>query len=143
MRGTLGLMGFGGVTYGVSVDGSICTLSKEDNNGVLLSSEASSSYPDETQLELGLGLSLGASADVALPKAKTGARGGYAKILTPKKDFPSLGSNSSSSCSSSSVIKPNNASCGTKRNADSISPPRSSVRYHHFVFLLYCYSMIL
>ncbi|XP_006355888.1 auxin-responsive protein IAA13 [Solanum tuberosum] len=129
MKATLGLMGLGGVTYGVSIGGSICTVSKEDNIGVLLSSEASSSYPDETELELGLGLSLGASAAAGdvIPKSKTGSRGCYAKILTPKKDFSSLGSNSSSSCSSSSAIKANNASCGTKRTADSISPPRSSV----------------
>lgn len=105
MKDTLGLMELGG---GVSVSGSISTVSKEDNM-VLLSSEASSSYPDEAELELGLGLSLGAS------------RCQYAKILTPK-DFTS-----SSSSSSSSATKANNASCGTKRAADSISPTRSSV----------------
>ncbi|CAN4093446.1 unnamed protein product [Withania somnifera] len=93
-----------------SIDGSVCTVSKEDN--MVLSSEASSSYPDESDLELGLGLSLGAAH---VPKSK------YAKI----KDFPSsLTSNSSSSCSSSSA---NNASSGTKRPADSISPPRSTL----------------
>ncbi|XP_055813103.1 auxin-responsive protein IAA13-like isoform X2 [Solanum dulcamara] len=121
MKDTLGLMDLGGVPYGVSIDGSMSTVSKEDNM-VLLSSEASSSYPDDSELELGLGLGLGAAA--VLPKSKTGQ---YAKILTPKKDFPPLGSNSSSSCSSSSAAKANNASCGTKRAADSISPPRSSV----------------
>ncbi|KAJ8534629.1 hypothetical protein K7X08_016357 [Anisodus acutangulus] len=95
--------------------GSISTVSKEDNN-MVLSSEASSSYPDESEFELGLGLSLGGAV---VTKSK------YAKILTAK-DFPCLGSKSSSSCSSSSATKVNNG-CGTKRGADSISPPRSSV----------------
>ena len=69
---------------------------------------------------MGLGLSLGSKSN------KTGAS--RAKFLTAK-DFPSLGSNSFSSSSSSSVTKinNNNASCGTKRAADSISPPRSTV----------------
>ncbi|MCD7469648.1 hypothetical protein HAX54_008797 [Datura stramonium] len=116
----------GGVPYGDSIDGSISTVSKEDN--MVLSSEASSSYPDESELELGLGLSLGA----AVPKSKTGSRSQYAKILTAN-DFPCLGSNSSSSCSSSSATKANNASCGTKRAGDSISPPRSSVRMNTLV----------
>ncbi|XP_019248190.1 PREDICTED: auxin-responsive protein IAA12-like isoform X2 [Nicotiana attenuata] len=117
MEATLGLMDLTG-DGGGGTDGSISTVSKEDNM-VLLSSEASSSsYPDESELELGLGLSLGSN--------KTGAS--RAKILTAK-NFPSLGSNSFSSSSSSSATKinNNNASSGTKRAADSISPPRSSV----------------
>ncbi|KAJ8558211.1 hypothetical protein K7X08_004977 [Anisodus acutangulus] len=108
MKGTLDLMDLG----------SVSTVSKEENNMGLLSSEDSASYPDESELELGLGLSLGVA--VVVTKSK------YAKILTAK-DFASLGSKSSSSCSSSSTTKANNASCGTKRGADSISPPRSSV----------------
>nr|XP_009767830.1 PREDICTED: auxin-responsive protein IAA12-like isoform X1 [Nicotiana sylvestris] len=120
MEATLGLMDLAGDHGGGGTDGSISTVSKEDNM-VLLSSEASSSsYPDESELELGLGLSLGSKSN------KTGAS--RAKFLTAK-DFPSLGSNSFSSSSSSSATKinNNNASCGTKRAADSISPPRSTV----------------
>ncbi|XP_060180670.1 auxin-responsive protein IAA13-like [Lycium barbarum] len=109
MKGTLGLMDLGG---------SISTVSKEENTMVLSSEASSSSYPDESELELGLGLSLGGA--VVVPKSK------YGKFLMAK-DVPCLGSNSSSSCSSSSANKANNASCGTKRGADSISPPRSSV----------------
>ncbi|KAM3382446.1 Auxin-responsive protein IAA13 [Capsicum baccatum] len=107
MKDTLGLMELGSIST--------------EENMVMLSSEASSSYPDDSELELGLGLSLGVAA---VPKSKTGQ---YAKILTPNDFSSPLASNSSSSCSSSSATKANNASCGTKRPALSISPPRSTL----------------
>ncbi|XP_019178496.1 PREDICTED: auxin-responsive protein IAA13-like [Ipomoea nil] len=105
---TLELMdsGGGGVVSALS-GGSISTVS------------SSSSHPDESGLELGLGLSLGSS--------KSAPWGQYGRILTAE-DFPSGVSKSSSSSSCSSATKANNnASCGTKRAADSRSPPRSGV----------------
>ncbi|CAK9172820.1 unnamed protein product [Ilex paraguariensis] len=125
MEGPLGLLGSGGgggggiVSYGGSANGSMSTVSKEEN--LVLSCEVSSSYPDESELELGLGLSLGGIA-----KCKTATRGQYARILTAR-DFPSMVSKSSppSSSSSSSVTKANASSAGTKRTADSFSPPRN------------------
>ncbi|KAL6564032.1 Iaa10p [Orobanche hederae] len=114
--------------------GSMSTLSREENEMVIISSEESSSYPDE--LELGLGLSLGGGGGVKArtkPSSSTAAGGGswdrYARFLTAK-DFRSVVSTkaaSSSSSSSSSVTKANinNGSCGTKRTAESPSSPPS------------------
>lgn len=110
-----------GVSSGGSTTGSMSTVSKEDNLA-LLSSEVSSSYPDESKIELGLGLSLGCGGASAV-KSKSGSWGGQGRILTAQ-DFHS------SSSSSSSPTKPNNASCGTKRSANSFSPPRPGVRYN-------------
>ncbi|KAL6516210.1 Iaa10p [Orobanche gracilis] len=112
--------------------GSMSTLSREENEMVIISSEQSSSYPDE--LELGLGLSLGGGGGGKArnkPSSSAAAGGGswdrYARFLTAK-DFPSVVSTkaaSSSSSSSSSVTKANvnNGSCGTKRTAESPSSP--------------------
>lgn len=114
---------------GGSTTGSVSTVSKEDN--LVMSSEVSSSYPDESEIELGLGLSLGFGGGAAMAKSKTAAPWGqYARILTAK-DFPSVVSKASSSSSSSSGTRANNnnnTSCGTKRSAESFSPPRSGVR---------------
>nr|XP_027094138.1 auxin-responsive protein IAA13-like isoform X1 [Coffea arabica] len=121
--------GGGGVSGDGSTTGSMSTVSKEDNL-VLLSSEfSSSSYPDESELELGLGLSLGCGGGAAaLKSSKPGSWGVHGgRILTVQDFAPSVVSNASSSSSSSSPTKPNNASCGTKRSADSFSPPRSGV----------------
>nr|GMD18685.1 auxin-responsive protein IAA13 [Ipomoea batatas] len=104
---TLELMDSGGGGDGVVSGGSVSTVS------------SSCSHPDESELELGLGLSLGGS--------KSAPWGQYGRILTAE-DFPSGVSKSSSSSSCSSATKANNnASCGTKRAADSSSPPRSGV----------------
>nr|XP_023900537.1 auxin-responsive protein IAA11 isoform X2 [Quercus suber]POE50652.1 auxin-responsive protein iaa11 [Quercus suber] len=107
------------VLGGATRSGSISTLSMEDNN-LVLSSEDSSS-PDESELELGLGLSLGGTA--CKPQQH------YARILTAK-DFPSVGSSvsvsassssSSSSSSCSSSLSRANVTAGTKRSADSVA----------------------
>ncbi|KAK9993330.1 hypothetical protein SO802_023033 [Lithocarpus litseifolius] len=107
------------VLGGATRSGSISTLSMEDNN-LVLSSEDSSS-PDESELELGLGLSLGGTA--CKPQQL------YARILTAK-DFPSVGSSvsvsassssSSSSSSCSSSLSRANVTAGTKRSADSVA----------------------
>ncbi|KAL3531185.1 hypothetical protein ACH5RR_010507 [Cinchona calisaya] len=119
------LGGGGGVSSGGSTTGSMSTVSKEDN--LVLSSEvSSSSYPDDSGLELGLGLSLGRGG-VSAVKSKPGSWC-QGRILTAQ-DIPSvvLTKASSSSSSSSPPTKANNASCGTKRSADSFSPPRSGV----------------
>ncbi|CAI9107548.1 OLC1v1006923C3 [Oldenlandia corymbosa var. corymbosa] len=129
---------------GVSSNGSMSTVSKEDNL-VMVSSEVSSSYPDESELELGLGLSLGCGGgrggggsggsrgSNVVKSSKTWGQGGGGRILTAQ-DFPTAaGSKAVSSSSSSSsptatkAIGNSNAFCGTKRNADSFSPPRSGV----------------
>ncbi|XP_065615706.1 auxin-responsive protein IAA11 [Quercus suber] len=107
------------VLGGATRSGSISTLSMEDNN-LVLSSEDSSS-PDESELELALGLSLGGTA--CKPQQH------YARILTAK-DFPSVGSSvsvsassssSSSSSSCSSSLSRANVTAGTKRSADSVA----------------------
>ncbi|XP_030934638.1 auxin-responsive protein IAA11 isoform X2 [Quercus lobata] len=109
------------VLGGATRSGSVSTLSMEDNN-LVLSSEDSSS-PDESELELGLGLSLGGTA--CKPQQH------YARILTAK-DFPSVGSSvsvsvsassssSSSSSSCSSSLSRANVTAGTKRSADSVA----------------------
>lgn len=99
------------------------TVSKEDNL-VVMASEVSS-YPDETELELGLGLTLGCGGNKKSTPSVL-----YTRILTAK-DLPShksalssssssLSSSSSSSSSPSSLSKAN-VSVGTKRNADSLA----------------------
>ncbi|XP_059432402.1 auxin-responsive protein IAA11 isoform X2 [Corylus avellana] len=122
-----GVGGGGAVSGGggsITSGGSMSTVSKEDN--LVLSSEDSSSCPDESELELGLGLSLGGAC-----RTQQGPRGQYARILTAK-DFPYLGSLASAS-SSSSASSPSSSSCsnsslsranvtaGTKRSADSVA----------------------
>lgn len=100
----------------MSASGSVSTVSRDDN--LVLSSEDSSS-PDESDLELALGLSLGGgggNSGFRLQQQATSAAQ-YARIFTAK-DFPS---SSSFSSSSSSLSKPNHASAGTKRSADSVA----------------------
>lgn len=99
----------------MSASGSVSTVSRDDN--LVLSSEDSSS-PDESDLELALGLSLGGGGNSGfrLQQQATSAAQ-YARIFTAK-DFPS---SSSFSSSSSSLSKPNHASAGTKRSADSVA----------------------
>ena len=141
--GSLGGSGGGGGGGGVSGDGSttgsMSTVSKEDNLVLLSSEVSSSSYPDESELELGLGLSLGCGGGAAaLKSSKPGSWGVHGGRILTVQDFPpSVVSNASSSSSSSSPTKPNNASCGTKRSADSFSPPRSGVRYN-FLWTPFC-----
>ncbi|XP_028765539.1 auxin-responsive protein IAA11 isoform X2 [Neltuma alba] len=84
---------------------SMLTESKEDN--LVLSSE-DSSCPDESELELGLGLSLSHPRLKSQPPPTTQ----YARILTAM-DFSSSASSSASSSSP-------NATAGTKRAADSL-----------------------
>ncbi|XP_052211485.1 auxin-responsive protein IAA13-like [Diospyros lotus] len=70
---------------------------------VAFSSSESSTYPDGSELELGLVLSLpGAAAASGDIKSKLAPWGQYARILTAK-DFPSMASNPPSSSSSSSA----------------------------------------
>ncbi|KAF5741818.1 auxin-responsive protein IAA11 isoform X1 [Tripterygium wilfordii] len=119
--------GFGG--GGGAGSGSMLTVSREDN--VFLSSEDSSS-PDDGEIELGLGLSLGGfKAQQLIP-----SRGQYARILTAK-DLPSGVSGSSltstsssssslSSSSSSSSLSRASGTAGTKRTADSVASPNGS-----------------
>lgn len=118
------------VSSGGSATWSMSTVSKEDNV-VMASSEVSSSYPDESDLELGLGLSLGCGGGASTVKSKPGSWG-QGRILTAH-DFSSVmvSKTVSSSSSCSSANKANigcNAPCGIKRSADSFSPPRSGVR---------------
>ncbi|OMO98142.1 AUX/IAA protein [Corchorus capsularis] len=116
-----GVVAIGG---GGSESGSMSTVSREEN--MVVSSE-DSSYPDESGLELGLGLSLGGF------KVNQVSKGGgqYARILTAK-DLPSVVSSaggsassslspSSSSSSSSSSLSRANITAGTKRTADSVA----------------------
>lgn len=110
--------------------GSMSTVSKEDN--LVLSSEDSSSCLNESELELGLGLSLGGSGGLGACKVQQGPRDGqYARILTAK-DFPYLGSSASASSSSSSSSSASssssysslsraNVTAGTKRSAESVA----------------------
>ncbi|XP_043703394.1 auxin-responsive protein IAA12-like isoform X2 [Telopea speciosissima] len=129
MEGVLGLPvsddgggGGGGASSGSSGNGSMSTVSKaevveQDYVGML--SEVSS-YPAESELELGLGLSLGGAGKAA---NKPSAWGEYGRILTAK-DFPSIVTRGASASSSSSPgTMRANASVtpvsGTKRAADS------------------------
>ncbi|KAM1244198.1 hypothetical protein COP2_036639 [Malus domestica] len=93
------------------------TLSREEN--FAMSSEDSST-PEESGLELCLGLSLGGGGG----KGQQGQRGQVARILTAK-DFPSAGFSSSSasksSSSTSSSLSSANVAAGTKRSADSVA----------------------
>lgn len=91
------------------------------SNVTVMSSEDSSSYPDDSELELGLGLSLGGSGRAEPPSAAAGGSWDqYARILTAK-DLPSASS------SSSSLVE-KNGSCGTKRAAPSSPPAPSALR---------------
>ncbi|KAH6821539.1 hypothetical protein C2S53_019488 [Perilla frutescens var. hirtella] len=102
---------------------SMSTLSTEENMTVM-SSEDSSSYPDDSELELGLGLSLGGGGRAEPPAAAAAAWDQHARILTAK-EVPS-----SSSSSLSPVTKSNdkNGCCGTKRAAPSSPPSPSTLR---------------
>ncbi|KAL7084341.1 hypothetical protein ACP275_14G218600 [Erythranthe tilingii] len=98
MRDTVHFGGGGAVNSG----GSMSALSREENaaTAAISSSEDSSSYPDDdSELELGLGLSLGRGGGKPPPGAAAGGGGGswdqYARILTAKA--PSSSSSSSSS----------------------------------------------
>ncbi|KAI9085753.1 hypothetical protein K1719_032167 [Acacia pycnantha] len=91
------------------------TVSREDH--LVLSSE-DSSCPDESELELGLGLSFSRRPGLKSQPLSTNQ---YARILTAK-DFPSMVSSRSATSlasSSSSVTRPN-ATAGIKRTADSV-----------------------
>ncbi|XP_016731822.2 auxin-responsive protein IAA11 isoform X2 [Gossypium hirsutum] len=111
---------------GGSESGSMSTVSRDEN--MVVSSE-DSSCPDESGLELGLGLSLGGGGGGGGGGRQGGgfkmhhvSKGGpYARILTAK-DFPSssLSSSSSSSSSSPSLSKAN-VTAGTKRTAESVA----------------------
>ncbi|KAM1122455.1 hypothetical protein ACFX2I_004005 [Malus domestica] len=103
---------------GGSASGSLTksTLSREEN--FAMSSEDSST-PEESGLELCLGLSLGGGGG----KDQQGQRGHFARILTAK-DFPSVGFSSSlasESSSSTSSLSSGNVAAGTKRSADSVA----------------------
>ncbi|XP_048336652.1 auxin-responsive protein IAA11 isoform X1 [Ziziphus jujuba] len=130
-----GVMGDGGgvVSGGGSASGSMSTVSRDDN--LVLSSEDSSS-PDESELELALGLSIGCASG-GLTKFQQTLRCQYARFLTAK-DFPPLVSSASSSSSSSSLsassssssssssLSRANVTAGTKRSADSVAVPNGS-----------------
>ena len=108
MEGGLVLLGGGGGSSGISTNES--AVSK-----VEVVSEASS-YPAESELELGLGLSLGGTAGVTgKTKASTSSWGECGRILTAK-DFPSVVSHRANNGGLSSV-----AVSGTKRAAESVS----------------------
>ncbi|XP_039013829.1 auxin-responsive protein IAA11-like [Hibiscus syriacus] len=76
---------------GGSESGSISTVSREEN--MVLSSE-DSSCTDQSELELGLGLSVGGGAGFKMHHASKDAQ--FARILIPK-DFPSLVTSAASS----------------------------------------------
>lgn len=110
----------------MSASGSVSTVSRDDH--LVLSSEDSSS-PVESELELGLGLSLGGGGFIkALQQASSGGGGGgqYARILTAK-DFSSVVSSSSClSSSSSSLSRGDYVAAGTKRSSDSVAAANGS-----------------
>lgn len=115
----------GGATEAMS------TVSRDDN--AAMSSEDSSS-PDDAELELGLGLSLGGG----FKSKQIAVKSHYARILTAQ-DLPSCVSASSSSSSTSSfssTLSRANATAGTKRSADSVSTTNGASRYKygHFAF---------
>ncbi|XP_050129811.1 auxin-responsive protein IAA13-like [Malus sylvestris] len=122
MEGTLGLLGGGGGSSGVSSNES--TMSKAEvvaveQDYVGMSSEATS-YPAEAELELGLSLGGGGGGKLGKPCA-WGERG---RILTAK-DFPStVVSHGGSSAASRFSHRPNASAAvavsGTKRAADSV-----------------------
>lgn len=98
---------------------SMSTISRDEN--VVLSYE-DSSCPDESEIELGLGLSLGVRDSAR--KIQKVAMAQFGKILTAE-DFPSsissrssMSSSTSSVCSSSS-LRGVNVTNGSKRNSDS------------------------
>lgn len=90
---------------GVVSEESMSTICKDEN--VMLSSEGSS-CPDESEIELGLGLSLGVRDSRKIQKVSIAQ---FGRILTAE-DF------SSSICSSSSLSGVN-VTNGSKRNSDS------------------------
>lgn len=105
---------------GMFSEESMSTISRDEN--VVLSSE-DSSCPDESDIELGLGLSLGVR-DSARKIQKVANVVQFGKILTAA-DFPSsisshssLSSSTSSVCSSSS-LRGVNFTDGSNRNSDS------------------------
>ncbi|KAJ7972584.1 Auxin-responsive protein [Quillaja saponaria] len=119
-----GVLGGGFGAFSVdSTSGSMSKVSKEDS--VVLSSE-DSSCPDESELELGLGLSLSSRGLKFQPAPKAQ----YARILTAK-DFPSVvssstASSSASTSSSSSSLSRADVTTGTKRSADSLDATNGS-----------------
>ncbi|KAK8694054.1 hypothetical protein V6N13_071616 [Hibiscus sabdariffa] len=102
---------------GGSESGSMSTVSREEN--MVVSSE-DSSCTDQSELELGLGLSLGGGCGFKMHHASKDAQ--FARILTAK-DFPSLlpSAASPSSSSSSSSLCRANVTAKTKRTADSMA----------------------
>ncbi|KAI4349338.1 hypothetical protein L6164_009938 [Bauhinia variegata] len=112
------MQGADGSVGAFSGDSKISTVSKDHN--LVLSSE-DSSCPDESDLELGLGLSLSRPCAKSHPTSTAQ----YARILTAE-DFPSAVSSTSgsSTSSSSSSSTPSswsraNVTAGAKRTADS------------------------
>lgn len=110
----------------MSASGSVSTVSRDDH--LVLSSEDSSS-PVESELELGLGLSLGGGGFIKAQQQASGGGGGggqYARILTAK-DFSSVVSSSSClSSSSSSLSRGDYVAAGTKRSSDSVAAANGS-----------------
>ncbi|GMI66412.1 indole-3-acetic acid inducible 11 [Hibiscus trionum] len=103
----------GGVVNGGSESGSISTVSREEN--MVLSSE-DSSCTDQSELELGLGLSLGGGG-FKMHHASKDAQ--FARILTAE-DFPSLVPSAASPSSSSSLCRAN-VTAKTEWTADSMA----------------------
>ncbi|KAI4301028.1 hypothetical protein L6164_034347 [Bauhinia variegata] len=113
------MQGSGDGVGAFSGDSNMSSVSKDHN--LVLSSEDSSS-PDESHLELGLGLSLSRPCAKPHPASTTQ----YARILTAE-DFPSAVSptsasstSSSSSSSTPSSLSRANVTAGAKRTADSV-----------------------
>ncbi|GMH02560.1 hypothetical protein Nepgr_004399 [Nepenthes gracilis] len=125
--------GGGGSGGGLTGGGSLLTVSKEeavveqDCNMGMPSVEVSS-YPDEAELELGLGLSIGGGLKVVnklVSRILTANDLPSGVSLSSATSSPSSGAAASSSSSSSSFVggANNNASAGTKRTADSVTSP--------------------
>lgn len=119
MEAGLDLLGGSG---GSNTHESLSTVSKADS----ASSEVSS-----TELDLGLGLSLGTGVKPKTIIASSSSWGEYGRILTAK-DFPSIGTSSSSSSTSGiAPSTPKSAVSGTKRAADSITQEGGSANSTH------------
>ncbi|XVE77990.1 hypothetical protein DITRI_Ditri13aG0108200 [Diplodiscus trichospermus] len=114
----------GGSVIGVggSESGSMSTVSREDN--MVMSSEGSS-CPDESELELGLGLSLGGGFKMHQVSRTLAAKNFLSVVSPPASSSPSPSPSSSSSSSSSSLSRAI-VTAGTKRTADSMAAANGS-----------------
>ncbi|KAB2009606.1 hypothetical protein ERO13_D10G160400v2 [Gossypium hirsutum] len=112
MEGELVLLGGGGGGGGCGSSGVSTNESAVLSKGEVVSEACS--YPAESELELGLGLSLGGATGKTKPATATSSWGECGRILTAK-DFPSVVSHRTKNGGPSVSVS------GTKRAAESVS----------------------